>query len=108
MVEVANTEVGKMDTVKDELTTNENETKQASENEGSVKKEGQNKEEITDEYHYTHSGEYTCEMFKVVVQNLPTKVSYGVSNYIILFISLKIFSSHKYPLYSELFDIKLR
>ena len=35
--------------------------------------------EITDEYHYTQSGEYTSEMFKVVVQNIPGKVSYGVS-----------------------------
>ena len=33
---------------------------------------------ITDEYHYTKSGEYTSEMFKVVVQNIPARVTYGV------------------------------
>ena len=51
----------------------------------------QNKEEITDEYHYTQSGEYTCEMFKVVVQNLPSKVSYGVSDWCIVLYFLSLF-----------------
>jgi len=36
---------------------------------------------ITDEYHYTKSGEYTSEMFKVVVQNIPKRVTYGVRKY---------------------------
>ena len=32
----------------------------------------------TDEYLYTKTGEYTSEMFKVVIQNIPSKVTYGV------------------------------
>lgn len=35
-------------------------------------------EDLTDEYHYVKSGQYTSEMFKVVVQNIPGKVTYGV------------------------------
>lgn len=38
-----------------------------------------NAEKLLDEYHYVKSGEYTSEMFKVVVQNLPQRISYGVS-----------------------------
>ncbi|XP_057295693.1 tRNA (uracil-5-)-methyltransferase homolog A-like isoform X2 [Hydractinia symbiolongicarpus] len=36
-----------------------------------------NAEKLLDEYHYVKSGEYTSEMFKVVVQNLPQRISYG-------------------------------
>ena len=61
------------------------------EEEEQVEQTNQNKEEITDEYHYTQSGEYTCEMFKVVVQNLPSKVSYGVSDWCIVLYFLSLF-----------------
>jgi len=33
--------------------------------------------ELTDEYHYLKSGEYTSEIYKVIVKNLPGKLSYG-------------------------------
>ena len=67
---------------------NKNTDKPANQDEEIVDLTNQSKEEpttnqndvITDEYHYTQSGEYTSEMFKVVVQNIPGKVSYGVSN----------------------------
>lgn len=32
---------------------------------------------LTDEYHYTKTGEYTSELFKVSVNNIPPRISYG-------------------------------
>ena len=34
---------------------------------------------LTDEYHYLKTGEYTSEIYKVVVRNIPRGISYGVS-----------------------------
>ena len=34
---------------------------------------------LTDEYHYLKTGEYTSEIYKVVVRNIPQGISYGVS-----------------------------
>jgi len=53
--------------------TNGNLTNQVKEETASTN-EAQN---TTDEYLYTKTGEYTSEMFKVVVQNIPSKVTYG-------------------------------
>ena len=39
---------------------------------------------LTDEYHYLKTGEYTSEIYKVVVRNIPRGISYGVSFYKIL------------------------
>uniref|UniRef100_T2M9Y8 tRNA (uracil(54)-C(5))-methyltransferase n=1 Tax=Hydra vulgaris TaxID=6087 RepID=T2M9Y8_HYDVU len=49
---------------------------------GNLKKEEKkesnlNLDELTDEYHYLKSGEYTSEIFKVVVHNIPDKISFG-------------------------------
>lgn len=61
-------------------TSNQTDPEQPINNNGDVTKDdeeipGMN---LTDEYHYVKSGEYTSEMFKVVVQNIPSKITYGV------------------------------
>ena len=37
---------------------------------------------LTDEYHYLKTGEYTTEIYKVVVKNVPGKLTYGVRNFV--------------------------
>ena len=47
-------------------------------------------DDLTDEYHYLKSGEYTSEIFKVVVHNIPKLISFGVSIYIFICVSVSV------------------
>lgn len=43
------------------------------------KVEVEDEEKTSDEYHYLNKGEFSSENFKVLVKNIPKRVTYGVS-----------------------------